>query len=189
MRREHGTATDSVDGGDNRGGGASVIVPGHCDMTGPLADRRRLDPNLCVRCGLGTRRRRDDGTRGQWCEVCFAAVVALLSRANARRQRRSQPVTTSLNQPPAPFVTCRYAKNDSGTATGAANPCGQFSGELHQAAARAGVCCTVAAFDIRVAEYAATPQGGAEQPPERDCWQPDWPEFLPGDDDVPGGGW
>lgn len=159
-------------------------------MTGPLADRRHLDPTLCVRCGLGTRRRRDDGTRGQWCGACFAAVVALLSRNNARRLGHAQAVPISLNQPPAPLVTCRYAKGDSGKATrGAASPCGQFGTELHQAAAVAGVCCTVAAFDLQVAEVAATPHGEAEQPPERDGWQPDWPAFEPGDDDVPAGAW
>lgn len=190
MGREHGTATDSVDGGDNRGGGASASVPGHCDMTGPLADRRHLDPTLCVRCGLGARRRRDDGTRGQWCGVCFAAVVALLSRNNARRRRRSQPVPVALEMVPAPLIECRYAPERASEAGSTRNPCGQFGTDLHQAAAKAGACCTVAAFDLTVAEVAATGQIATtwSEATQHDG-QPDWAPFDPSDDDVPGGAW
>jgi len=181
MRLGHGKATDSIDGGDNGGGGANTSVPGSCDPARQRADRQHLDPTLCVRCGLGARRRRD-GTRGQWCEACFAAVVALLSRNNARRQRRSQPVPVALEMVPAPLIECRYARERASEAGSTRNPCGQFGTDLHQAAAKAGACCTVAAFDLDVADEAAAAV-------LRDGGQPDSAPFDPSDDDVPGGPW
>ncbi len=83
MSLGHGKATDSTDGGDSGGGGASNT------LTGPRDMRPQLAQQVCARCGLGEQRHRDDGTRGQWCEPCFAAVVALLSRVNASRHREA----------------------------------------------------------------------------------------------------
>ena len=76
----------------------------------------------------------------------------------------------------APSITCRYASRKDRVAA-----CGAFDAEHHRRAAEMAVGCVELAFsDV------------GQRQDDRDVSapaSPDWPDFEPTDEDVPGGAW